>query len=167
MVNLKVPYFSQLDNSNNPYGSCNVTSIAMCLHYLGIRGNGQGQLEDQLYRKCEANGWDRHSPTDLKKLAESYGVKDDFSAKAYLKDIKEALDKGRPCIVHGYFTESGHIIVIRGYDVTGFWVNDPYGEYFSSGYRTDLSGGNLRYSYKLIQETCAVDGYIWLHRLYK
>ncbi|WP_293282361.1 C39 family peptidase [Microcoleus sp. PH2017_36_ELK_O_B] len=34
-VKLDVPYLSQLDNKRNPTGSCNVTSVAMCLLWGG------------------------------------------------------------------------------------------------------------------------------------
>lgn len=40
---LKVPYFSQLDNKYVPGGTCNVTSVAMCLAYRGIVGDGTGR----------------------------------------------------------------------------------------------------------------------------
>ena len=42
------PYHTQLNNLNNPTGSCNVTSIAMCLAYFGVTAP-TGQLEDELY----------------------------------------------------------------------------------------------------------------------
>jgi hypothetical protein len=61
------------------------------------------------------------------------------------------------------FTRSGHIVVARGYDFRGLIVNDPHGEYFRSGYDTSVSGAALRYSYGLIQETCAYDDQFWVH----
>ncbi|HLO51488.1 MAG TPA: C39 family peptidase, partial [Kamptonema sp.] len=53
MTNLNVPYLSQLDNENNPYGSCNVTCVAMCLGFLGhplVDPVTNQQLEDELYQ---------------------------------------------------------------------------------------------------------------------
>ena len=151
MINLKVPYFSQLDNAYNPSGSCNVTSVAMCLYYLGIRGTGEGQLEDQLYKRCADYGWSRHDPNGLKQLIESYpNMTDTLTYRGTFKNIKHSIDIGSPVIIHGYFTRSGHIIVIKGYDNSGFYVNDPNGEWFSDGYDNKASGANLHYSYDMM-----------------
>jgi uncharacterized protein YvpB len=176
MITLNVPYASQLDNKYNPYGTCNITSVAMCLRYFGIVGDGsESQLEDQLYDKCDQLGLDRHDPYELKKLIETfYGkrVQDDFKPNGTLEDIKVALNKDQPCIVHGYFTRSGHVIVIKGYDEKGFIVNDPYGEYYATGYDTSVSGEGLHYSYDLIAGVCSPESKynptdIWLHRIRK
>ena len=166
------PYFSQLDNVQNPSGSCNVTAIAMCLHYLGIRPkDSRQQLEDELYVKCDRSGWSRHDPLGLKRVAESYeGIKDDFTTAGTLDAIKGALIAGKPCVIHGYFTRSGHIIAIKGFTETGLIVNDPYGEWFESGYDTDVSGNGLYYSYEMIARLCSPESAalprdIWLHCL--
>lgn len=152
---LDVPYFSQLDNKLNPSGACNVTSCAMAAYYKGVRGDGNGQLEDQMYRRCEQRGWSRHNPVGLKLLLESYGLTDDLRYNGTFADIRSAIDNGKPVIVHGYFTRFGHIVLLRGYDNTGFYVNDPNGEYFSWGYDTLVSGENLHYSKELIARTCS------------
>jgi GH24 family phage-related lysozyme (muramidase) len=170
---LKVPYFSQLDNSYNPTGSCNVTCVAMCLCYLGLPRPSGSQLEDQLYRKLEELGRSRHNPYDLKYLIETYpGYKDIFRENGTFAGIKTSINAGNPVIIHGYFTRFGHIIVIRGYDSTGFLVNDPYGEWFSTGYDTSRSGERLHYSYDLIARTCSPESRsnptnIWYHTVFK
>jgi uncharacterized protein YvpB len=169
-VNLNLPYFSQLDNQLNSTGSCNVTSCAMVLSYFGIKGNGKGQLEDQLYQWLIDNKLSRHNPLDLQKLLISKGLKDEYRQDRTIQDLKSSLDKGRPIILHGYFTRFGHIVVLKGYDSKGFIVHDPYGEWFRSGYRTDLSGRDLNYSYSLIREVgCdpGVEASIWAHSVYK
>ena len=71
------------------------------------------------------------------------------------KDVYTAIDNDHPVVIHGYFTRSGHIVVIRGYDDRGFYVNDPYGEYFADGYDTNKRGENLHYSNQLIAMTCS------------
>ena len=171
---LGVPYFTQLDNELNPSGSCNVTSVGMCLWFAGIRGDGSyPQLEDQLYQRCADNNWDRHDPGGLKKLVESYpNMKDDLTKAGTLADIRTAIDQGTPCVVSGYFTRSGHIVVIKGYDDTGFIVNDPYGVYYKEGYNTSESGEGVHYSNDLISHVCSPESEanpkdIWLHRIYK
>ncbi|WP_088889101.1 C39 family peptidase [Leptolyngbya ohadii] len=155
-IDVAVPYFSQRDNQFNPSGACNVTSVAMCLYHLGIRGdNSHKQLEDQMYQRCLQNGWSRHTPDGLKKLIQSYpGCKDDLMLNASLADIRSALDAGIPCIVHGYFTGFGHVIVLRGYDKANFYVNDPWGEWYPWGYDQTVSGEKLRYSNRAIAACC-------------
>ena len=170
---LDVPYFSQLDNQCNPMGSCNVTCVAMALAYLGMTYSSGSQLEDSLYREIETLGWDRHDPNHLKALVERFpGYKDIFRTNGRFQDIRTSLDMGRPVIIHGYFTASGHIIVIRGYDASGFIVNDPYGEFFQSGYDNRRSGAGLHYSYGLIARTCSPESQqdpqnLWIHSLFR
>lgn len=188
-VDFSVPYFSQRDNGFNPSGACNVSSVAMCLYHFGIRGDGSHeQLEDQMYERCLEKGWSRHSPQGLKTLIESYpGCKDDLTMTGSLSDIQEALDEGKVCIVHGYFTGFGHILVVRGYDPVNFLVNDPYGEWSPWSYNKAVSGEKLRYSRRGLAACCdsfsqgeAIDRYarmsdkdigkahsIWLHRVYR
>jgi hypothetical protein len=167
---LNVPHKSQLDNELNPRGACNVTCFAMVMKYFGLRGDWSvGQLEDELYNYMERVGLSRHEPAALAKMAKVYGLKDDLTLQGSLFDLRKAIAEGRPCIIHGYFTRFGHIIVVRGYDRSGFFVNDPFGEWMSDGYREDLSGENLHYSNNLVQRTSTPEGsnYLWLHRLSK
>ena len=167
MIRLDVPFKSQLDNRLNPTGSCNVTSIAMCLAYFGVKPKGSGQLEDELYKYMEANNLSRHSPEDLAQVVRDYGLRDDFTVSGSVKRCCQHIQAGNPCVVHGYFTSFGHIIVLMGFDDEGFIVHDPYGEWFPSGYRTDFSGESLHYSYKLIERTCIPDGQFWVHYISK
>lgn len=167
-VKLKVPYKSQLDNDQDPYGTCNVTSIAMTMAYFGVKPkNPNQQLEDEFHDWIDKKGLDRHSPADLAKLVQAYGHKDRFTTKATIQDVQEWLAQGNPAIVHGYFTQSGHIICLIGYNAKGFIVNDPYGEWWESGYDTSRSGAGLTYSYSMIDRTCRSDGDFWVHFISK
>lgn len=169
-VQLEVPYKSQMDNMECPTGTCNVTSIAMCLEYLKIpRHKKSGQFEDELYHYALDKGFDRHSAQDLAKIVKNYGGKDNFSENATINQVKDWLAKGNPVVTHGYFTKSGHIICLVGYDSTGFIVHDPYGEWYVDGYDINDPDGNNRkghfqhYSYQMIQDTCMSDGQFWVH----
>lgn len=136
-------YLSQRDNVENPSGSCNVTSLAMTLTFFGIK-KGASQLEDELYNFMLDKGKSRHSPYDLAWTAEnfdpSFKVTDTFTEFGTFNTIKESLSKNCPCIIHGYFTRGGHIVVVYGYDDYGFLIADPWGEWHSWGYDNDASG---------------------------
>lgn len=175
-IKLDVPYKSQRDNDNNPDGSCNVTSLAMCLEFLGIsrqRSSDGKQLEDELYEYALDNNFSRHSPHDLAQIVQDYGAKDAFDSHATIDAVKGWLAAGNPAVTHGYFTSFGHIVVLVGYDETGFLVHDPYGEWYSSGYDRntpgsyDTKGQYLNYSYRLIEETCLTDNQFWVHFISK
>lgn len=133
----------------------------------------KGGLEDELYQKLEELGRSRHNPYGLKFLIETYlGCKDIFRENGSFSDVKTSINAGNPVIVHGYFTQFGHIIVIRGYDDSGFLVNDPYGEWFSTGYDNSRSGERLHYSNGLIARTCSPESvndpkHIWCHTVFK
>lgn len=170
-VDLRVPFLSQLDNKFEPYGTCNVTSVAMVMRFYGIVGDGsQPQLEDQLYQKCVKEGWDRHNPAHLARLFFWKGLEDVFKTDATWDQARAHLGGGNPLIVHGYFTRSGHIIVIRGFDDAAyggkgaFIVNDPNGEWAEGGYLHHSGAGNgALYSYPMMQRLCSPDGSLWLH----
>ncbi|MBW4522538.1 MAG: C39 family peptidase [Scytolyngbya sp. HA4215-MV1] len=167
-VKLNIPYKSQLDNEENPTGSCNVTSLAMCLQFLGAqRKTSSGQFEDELYRYAQDHGLSRHDPHDLAVVVEAYGCRDDFRSDATIDQVKDWLADGKPIVTHGYFTTFGHVVVFAGYDSTGFLVHDPYGEWTPYGYRTDLSGQYVHYSYNMIKSVCIPDGSFWVHFLSK
>jgi hypothetical protein len=167
---LGVPYLSQLNNAMNPSGACNVTCFAMVMRYFKIpQRTNAVQLEDELYRYMDSKKLSRHDPGDLAEMARDYGLKNELTLQGRLSDIRKAIAEGKPCIIHGYFTSFGHIIVVRGYDRRGFRVNDPFGEWTASGYRKDLTGENLHYSNTLIQSRSSPEGpnFVWLHRLSK
>ncbi len=167
-LNLPIPYHSQLDNDYNPTGSCNVTSLAMCLSYLGLKSkDANEQLEDEFYRYCLDKGYSRHDPYDLARVVRDYGYKDDFQADAKWEDVKAWLIKRNPIVVHGYFTSFGHIVVIRGFNKHGWIVNDPYGEWFDWGYDTNSSGESLTYSYSMMKRICGNNGDLWIHYISK
>jgi uncharacterized protein YvpB len=166
-VKLNVPWFSQLDNQLNPTGACNVTSVAMCLNYLGLPSPSGWQLEDEFYQCCEDNDLSRHSPVDLAKLIAHYGYKDNFQSRAKWDDVKQWLNNGNPVIVHGWFTDFGHIMPIIGYNDDGWIVNDPNGKWLEARgeYDTNASGAGRTYSYGAMEAVCGPDagGELWIH----
>lgn len=170
-VKLNVPYRNQLDNEENPRGSCNVTSLAMAIEYLDPDAGDlvNKQFEDHLYRLMENNNLNRHSPQDLARVVNDFyhPLIDDFTVFGNFERCRNHLASGNPCVVHGYFTSFGHIITLVGYDDTGFLVHDPYGEWFPDGYDTTRSGAFLHYSYALMSEVCMPDDQLWVHYIKK
>jgi len=142
---LAVPYLDQLDNSDHPYGTCNVTSLAMVLSYFRVPPrNPTIRFPDELDRYCSDKNLDRHEPDALAQVAQAYGCDDRFSKTASFEQVKEWLIQGNPAIVHGYFTPGGHIICLIGYNETGFVVNDPYGELMYSPNRMRVTTTFIR-----------------------
>jgi hypothetical protein len=142
-VNLDVPYFSQRDNAIEPQRTCGATSAAMCLAYFKVPDFGSmSQFEDDVKKRFDNLGLDHGAPNDIKRLIERFGLRDNLTLKGGISDITNALDAGEVCIVHGYFTNSGHILVVRGYTPNGaFIVNDPEGEWFFGGYSRNKTSG--------------------------
>lgn len=167
-VNIPVPHYSQRNNEFRPSGTCNVTSVAMCINYFAKKNavkREKQQLEDDLYLMVEQRGWDRHVHDHLSKLFPLFGLTNEFKVEASWEEIKVHLANNKPVIYSGRFTSAGHIIVIRGYDENNkqWIVNDPWGEYFASGYQ-DKSGENLRYSYDLLSRiSYSGQSHTWAH----
>ena len=149
--NLPVPYYSQRDNKYHPTGTCNITCVAMLLAYYGIPQRLDNcQYEDELFQYLKEEKLRRHYHTDLQKVCHSYGLKTKFDAETQWTKVKKSLASGNPVIISGKFTNYGHIIILRGYDDKGFFVNDPWGEHMPGGWYLNKSGENLHYSYKKV-----------------
>ena len=165
-VEMNIPYFSQRDNAHRPWAACNVTAIGMVLYYYGVRPQQAGkQLEDELYEWC-IRRYGANSQTDntvLVRLSQAYGFEASFGTNRTWGQIRSQLMQGRPVVVGGYFTHSGHIITLVGYTPEGYIVNDPFGNALT-GYR-DTNGRKLFYPNGYMSQMCAPegDGNIWAH----
>ncbi len=170
-VDIQMKYLSQRDNQIAPWGTCNCTCVAMCMAKAGIVGDGSlPQLEDQLTQKMLKEGWNRQNPYHLQHLFTWKKVPSMFDPKATVEQVKQHLASGKPCITHGWFTPSGHIIVLKGYDDAayngrGAWIcHDPNGEWNADGYSHQQGAGeSVLYSYQMIRETCQTGGQFWVH----
>ena len=174
-IQLQVPYLSQRDNDNNPDGSCNVTSIAMCLKYLKTpQKSSSQQFEDELYLYMETNGLKRHYGEDLAQVVEAYSGQDRFTRNATINEVKQWLAQGNPCVMHGYFTSFGHIVCVTGYNEQGLIVHDPYGKWLGNTGEYDRNdssnsekGKAMTYSYESIERSCMTDNQFWVHFISK
>jgi hypothetical protein len=140
----------------------------MALAYLGIsQKHPKMRFPDELDAYCDQQGLDRHSPLDLAKVVEAYGCQDDFSYNSNWNLIKTWIASELPVVVHTQLTRSGHVILLRGYDEAGVWVNDPNGVWTPDGYDESKTGENLHYSWDLMYQTVSSDNQLWAHHITK
>ena len=148
-----VPYYYQYNNTYEPRSTCGITSAAMLLGSRGI-----DRTPDSLYRKYgKSQG---QSPEGLAALYRWEGLRVDSGRAGTRDDLRALLDAGDPVVVHGFWTSSGHIVVIVGYDSEGWIVNDPGGDWYL-GYGNG-SGEAVRYPYRSDWDAgLSWDGDIW------
>lgn len=97
-----------------------------------------------------------------------------FDDNATLNDIRRALDDGAVVITHGWFTRSGHVLTIVGYEPDPntlsyrFIVDDPWYEFDFPMWRySTRSGDNVRYSsYGMYAAIVASAEAAHAHRIY-
>ncbi|HYX32533.1 MAG TPA: C39 family peptidase [Oligoflexus sp.] len=142
---LSVPYYYQLHNQYEPYRSCNITTLAMALSY-----KTRSIKPDAIYKSYGLV----FTGSELAAIGRAYGAQNStyHAGGVGVAKIKAYLDQGIPVIFQGQFTSgSGHIILIVGYDSSGWIVNDPYGEWYSWGYDHKATvGDHVHYSYDLV-----------------
>jgi Peptidase_C39 like family len=166
-VELNVPYFSQRDNPRYYWSTCNVTAIAMIFYYYGVRPSYTDQLEDELlqwvFKNCGEDCQTDH--TVLQQLIKAYGFKSTFSTTRKWSEVDWELASGRPVVLAGDFTATGHIVTAIGYTPEGLIVNDPWGDALT-GYM-DTEGPRLIYYNSYIDDVCGPDGNVWAHFISK
>lgn len=163
MKKLEVPCFSP--RRTNP----GLTCIAMSLVFLRAdrkpQYRGFCSQEEEIYQYARDSDYLLNLPESLVKIVREYGKSSRFSTNLTIEQCEDHLDGGFPVALHGYFTPSGHVVVLVGYENGDFLTHDPYGEWFRTGYRADLPGAFQRHSYDLIRELCGCgkDGALWAH----
>ncbi len=161
-----VPYFAQRDNLHRPDGSCNVTCLAMALAHHGVRPAAPGgDLADQLYEEIaspEGMEYFKTQDPDIFKLglrantvfdmlvwaSRRHGCDSSFSETRTMDQLYGEIAAGRPVILSGAFTGSGHIVLLIGVTATFDLVcHDPWGDWMR-GYRgaggADKGDGHAR-----------------------
>ena len=87
-----------------------------------------------------------------------------FEDNASISQIRDWLKSGEFLIIHGWFTESGHVIVLDGVEVDSsnlsykFSVRDPWAEFDFASWSYDISGAGFHgfYSSYGIYAACVV-----------
>ena len=132
-INLKVPYFNQVDNYRDAHRTCNSSSCAMCLEFIKP-GTLHGPKGDDAYvQKVFAIG-DSTDHSVQTRVLESYGVKSEFNYNLGFDDIDKSLSAGKPVVIGILHRGSlsaptgGHMVVVKGKTAKGdYYINDPYG----------------------------------------
>lgn len=184
-VVLDIPPRTQLDNERIPHQSCSYTCMAMVALWLNPKlaeDGGYQQVEDDMSYLYEVRDQRRRGePHNMaqfwnREYAKDTGREMVFNAYGSVEGIKAHIDAGSPVITHGYFTKSGHVILIVGYDdeayggLGAFVVMDPYGECdltvpTYNGMPTKV--GPHLYSYKRTSQLCVVEGTWWVHSFHE
>lgn len=172
------PYRSQRDNAHSPSSTCNVTSYAMLLHALGVKEPQGKQLEDALYEAivspAGAAEFRRGSPALVGKVApqtvhamlvwaaSQFGRRTRFTMNARWSEITDSVAAGKPVVLAGRFTSSGHIVCVVGLAGSRDLIcHDPWGDW-NRGYR-DHNGEARIYSVESLTEITKGDGALWAH----
>lgn len=169
-----VPYFFQYSNSISPGGSCQNTSIAMLLNFYGY-----AITPDDISRRWGTQY--AQSPAGLAEVFNSYasaaGLRQRLRARTdgTMAMLNGLLNQGKPVIVHGYFTDYGHVSPIVGYDGDSYIMNDAAGKWSQvfkyGGYDQVTQGKYIRYGKEPVRKAINTsDGStiepIWLHEVY-
>lgn len=167
-VKLGMPYLSQLDNIYNPSGSCNATSIAMALMFLGVKKKDANEkdLGNEIYPQLAAMGAIPGTPDYMVAVCQRYGIPDRFEGSASDDEIKKWLESGKPIVIHGDFTNAGHIVAVSGFNKEGFYVHDPWGKFLGTkaSYDNNASGEFNVHSFSSIVPQFWHDGSgTWTH----
>ncbi|MEO1179756.1 MAG: C39 family peptidase, partial [Cyanobacteria bacterium J06636_28] len=95
------------------------------------------------------------------------GVKSEWHTTLTMEDVKAELNAGRPVVLgvlhKGHVSSprgGGHMILAVGYDDTGMFIHDPYGDMdlVNGGYPGSTDGAFRHYSYKNLGARFEVDG---------
>ncbi|WP_172820904.1 C39 family peptidase [Cyanobium sp. NIES-981] len=155
---LSATYYSQRVNLNEPDATCGVTSAAILLSAKGTK-----VTPDELYNRFGKNAG--QSPSGLANIYKSFGYNAKYSYSGTFANIRSAINLGSPVVIHGYFTRSGHIVCVVGYDRFGLVVHDPAGAWNGvprTSYESLPKNGKTRsYSYDWLRPIEIYDGIIW------
>ena len=147
-IKLDVEHFDQLDNNRSRFGhgnrQCSLTSHAMLVNYLlggrlwdDARRNGHKEPESvygwNLKKYGDTTQWMAHTNV----MNKVYGIETRFRQNANQRDLIRLLQAGIPIPIGVEYKNSGHVVLVVGYEGTlnqygipnngFFWVHDPYG----------------------------------------
>lgn len=160
-IRLKVPYYSQRDNSTEWWRECNSSTHAMLLNFLKP-GSVTGD-DDYIQRFVKPNGdttdWNVHT-----QALRRFGIESVYRQNLDFDDLEKSLTLGFPVAIGVLHNGSlaaptgGHVLLITGMDKDKgvFYANDSWGEGFSY---TNYNGKDVEYPiYPSLDRRWLVDG---------
>lgn len=169
-----VPYYSQLDNRFEPKATCSTTSMAMITDYLGMTNQAAQSLPtpDFIYQKFGKLQMVDSFSKGFNALAiqANSAWRDDATEQGTIDELRARAAAGIPSVIPGWFTPSGHILVVLGFDGESYIVHDPYGRWDQhkwGSYDTSISGAYLHYEKSAFEYAINDNGQgddLWLHR---
>lgn len=153
LIKLPVRYQSQLDNSYDPYGTCN-TSASFAGGEFIKPGVCNGSDDYFLWHFIVNKGRQSTNHAHMTAALAEIGVKSSFHYNLTLADLDDQLRQGMPMVIgilhHG--TEewpegNGHMILVIGKDGDDYFCHDPYGKFPYQG----KSGECVRYSKRMLK----------------
>jgi len=159
---LAVQYMSQRDNYRDASRTCFSSSCAMLLKFLKP---GSIKTDNDYIKVVFAYGDTTEASTQIAALKD-FGLPVIFATNGNRALIQKQINAGKPVpagfLHHGTPskpTGGGHWLCITGYDATGYWVNDPWGEIdLLAGTYPSTDGNKKHYSYKNFEPRWMVDG---------
>jgi len=159
---LAVQYMSQRDNYRDASRTCFSSSCAMLLKFLKP---GSIKTDNDYIKVVFAYGDTTEASTQIAALKD-FGLPVIFATNGNRALIQKQINAGKPVpagfLHHGTPskpTGGGHWLCITGYDATGYWVNDPWGEIdLIAGTYPSTDGAKKHYSYKNFEPRWMVDG---------
>lgn len=134
-----------------------VTCQATCIHAVMGANTSIGNVREDLFQI--GNPGDPSVMAEYLKahFAERYSL----HLEASINDIRSMIKSGSVVIIHGWFSNSGHVIIIDGANDLSFRVMDPFEEFDAINwiYPSNLASFQGLYSDALIWAACvAGDG---------
>lgn len=161
-----VPYYNQYSNYAYPGSTCNLTSVAMMLDYFGItkpgvNTGGWSRTPDYLISRF---GGPVYHAAGLDYVFNTIARENGSRVRMYTKigtaaDLRAELQRG-PVIIQGWYTRSGHVMVVLAFDGTNYICNDPAGVWNQVKYGRYLGGSGkfVKYSKVNFEWASADDG---------
>lgn len=146
-IHLKVPYYSQRDNLEQPSRTCSSSTHAMLLNYL----KPESVASDDEYFTRFIGTWENSTNWDFHTTAlEKFGIQSVYRQNLDFEHLYRSLELGYPVaigVLHkGTLTtpDGGHVLLIVGMNKAKgiFYANDPWGNGFDY---SDTNGEGVEY----------------------
>lgn len=126
--------------------SCQSACIAMVTGDRNVKG----------IRECLLKKGEPGNPYIMGEYLKPRASVYEFTETASIADMATWLGQGFRLITHGYFSGSGHVVVVSDRRNDCFLIDDPFGEFDAASwsYTDNEDGNDVPYSERLIYSAC-------------